>query len=51
MSLDTGKRIHGHQLDELAITDEVIERDENGIPKLGMSPENNIFMDDTDILN
>ncbi|GFH56495.1 hypothetical protein CTEN210_12971 [Chaetoceros tenuissimus] len=62
MSLDTGKRIQGHQWDELAITDEVIERvhelaaqekadflDENGIPKLGMSPGNNMTMDDTDI--
>ena len=26
MSLNTGKRIHGHQWDELAITDEVIDR-------------------------
>ncbi|GFH49240.1 predicted protein [Chaetoceros tenuissimus] len=62
MSLDTGKRIRGHQWDELAITDEVIERvhelaarekadflDENGIPKLGMSPGNNMTINDTDI--
>ena len=62
MSLNTGKRIHGHQWDELAITDEVIDRvhelaakekadflDEDGIPKLGVRPGHNMTIDDTDI--
>ena len=54
--------IRDSQWDELAITDEVIDRvhelaakekadflDENGIPKLGIRPGHNMTIDDTDI--
>ena len=62
MSLETGKRIHGFQWTELAITDEVIERvhelaeeqkadflDENGIPKLSNIPGHNLSIEETDV--
>eukprot|EP00957_Ditylum_brightwellii_P159016 12103062-Ditylum_brightwellii.AAC.1 len=62
MSLETGKRIHGFQWTELAITDEVIKRvhelaeeqkadflDENGVPKLSNIPGHNLSTEETDV--
>ena len=62
MSLETGKKIHGFQWTELAITDEVVDRvhvlaeeqkanflDDHGIPKLSNIPGHNLTIDDTDV--
>lgn len=58
MPLDTGKKIHGFQWTELAISDDVIDRvhelaeeqhaeflDDDGYPKLGMEPGHNIIVE------
>ena len=62
MSLETGKKVHGFQWTELAITDEVVDRvhvlaeeqkvkflDDHGAPKLSNIPGHNLTIDDTDV--